>query len=116
MIRNIYSVYDSIAQMYNTPMLCINDQDALRLANTIAQTEGTPIHDNPQDYTLFKLGSFDDSCALYELLETPERIISFHEILKKTSNQVQNQIADLEETLVIVLDKLSKLAEEKEEK
>lgn len=114
MIREIFSVYDSVAQMYNTPMLCINTQDALRSAHLIAQTEGTPIHDNPADYTLFKLGTFDDSCAIYQLLETPERIISFHEIIKKTESQTNSRISELEHQIKYLTDQL--IEKRKEEK
>lgn len=96
MLKQIYSVYDSVSQIYNTPMMFINEQDAVRSAHQIAQTEGTPIHASPADYTLFHLGSFDDSAALYELLETPVRILSFHEIIKKTQNETNAKISELD--------------------
>jgi hypothetical protein len=58
---SIYSVFDSKAQAYIPPFFLQNDAVAVRAFTFSANN---PEHDFgrfPVDYTLFKLGEFDDS-------------------------------------------------------
>lgn len=54
-MKNLYSVYDKVAGIYNPPFVAENDETAIRAFNN-AMTK------NPfsNDMALYKLGSFND--------------------------------------------------------
>lgn len=63
---NCYSVYDAVAKCYTAPFNMLNDDVAIR---TMANCVNDPQHNyslNPTDYTLFKVGEFDDNEGTYE--------------------------------------------------
>lgn len=55
MIQNIYSIYDSVAKIFNRPFTSINNDTAIREFKSSLQ-------DNPHanDYSLYHLATFDD--------------------------------------------------------
>ena len=60
MIYKIFSVYDSKAQIYTNPFYQHNQQMAMR---TFSDAINHPEHQfarNPEDYTLFEVGEFND--------------------------------------------------------
>lgn len=77
---NVYSIFDSAAMFYGRPFFLINENMARRTALDIKADPNTEINRHPQDYSMFLLGTFDDQTAVFDLLPTPVRFISFHEI------------------------------------
>lgn len=61
MVLNAYSLYDSKAVLYSQPWFLINDAFAIRAVVQLAREPGTSIHDYPTDFSLFHLGTFDDT-------------------------------------------------------
>ena len=62
---NIYSIYDEAAQAYMTPFFMHNDQLAIRAFSN--QTTGeTQIANHPEQFILFKIGSYNDKDASIE--------------------------------------------------
>ena len=71
MITKVYSVYDSKAEAYLPPMFFPSKGVAIR-AFTVAVTDAShDFHKFSEDYTLFELGSFDDSNAVFACHMTP---------------------------------------------
>lgn len=72
---HIYSVFDSVAEVFNKPFTDINDATAIR-----AFVEG--IKDNPHknDYQLFYLGEYHDSTGDIIPVKSVKRIYSGHSI------------------------------------
>ncbi|AXH74087.1 MAG: nonstructural protein [Microviridae sp.] len=68
MIKNVYTVYDSKALVYGNPFYSVNDQVALRDFSQAAGDPGSLISKAPVDYTLFKIGSYDDTTGLFDVL------------------------------------------------
>lgn len=61
MILNCYSVYDTASKMYDRPFFAQADGMALRSFGDIAVNAEHPIGQHPEDYSLFKIGVWDDN-------------------------------------------------------
>ena len=57
---NIYSIFDTASGLYSRPFFTQSDGEAVRSFNDIATDVEHPIGKHPEDYTLFRLGVFDD--------------------------------------------------------
>lgn len=80
MIVGIYSMYDDKAGVHG-PFFVINDAVAEREFYNRTHTDGSPQNTNPEDWHLYKLGTFDDvEGAIYA--ETPTHLAHAH-VLKR---------------------------------
>ena len=61
---NIYSIYDTASGLYSRPFFTPSDAEAIRSFSDISQDAEHPIGKHPEDYTLFRIGTFDDNKAL----------------------------------------------------
>lgn len=57
---NVYSFYDSKAKTYHTPFFLKQDGQAIRAFLDLVNNPQTDIAKYPEDFSLFKLGQFDD--------------------------------------------------------
>ena len=60
MKQNIYSIFDTASGLYSRPFFTQSDAEAIRSFSDIAVDAEHPIGRHPSDYTLFRLGIFDD--------------------------------------------------------
>ena len=58
---NIYSIFDTASGLYSRPYFTQSDGEAIRSFHDIATDAGHPVGKHPADYTLFRLGIFDDT-------------------------------------------------------
>ncbi len=58
---NVYSIFDQATGLFSRPFFTQSDGDAQRSFTDIAQDAEHPIGKHPADYTLFRLGIFDDT-------------------------------------------------------
>ena len=70
----IYSVYDGKASYFMQPVFMQSRGHAVRNLMDSANDKTHFLGKNPEDYTLFYLGSFDDSDGKFDLLVTPEPV------------------------------------------
>lgn len=82
MFLQIFSVYDGPAEAFLPPFFVPSSGQALRALADAAADKTHQFGKHPMDYTLFRLGTFDDSKAVFEILEVPERIVTLNELLK----------------------------------
>ncbi len=61
---NIYSIFDTASGLYSRPFFTQADAEAIRTFTDIAADEGHSVGMHPEDYTLFRIGTFDDNNAL----------------------------------------------------
>jgi len=61
MRQNCYCVFDSIARCFLQPFYAPIDEVALRHFVSAARDQACDIGRNPKDFTLYKIGSFDNS-------------------------------------------------------
>lgn len=70
---NVYAIYDSVSGAYAQPHCAVNDASACRgVSDLIARDQNLATHVG--DYTLFKLGEYDDSTGRITGLEQPEMV------------------------------------------
>jgi hypothetical protein len=60
MLLNIYSIYDSAANAYATPFFMQNDGLATRAFQANVDNKDSQIHEFPDQFTLFHIGTYDD--------------------------------------------------------
>ncbi len=60
MKHNVYSIYDLAAGLYSRPIFCQSDAEALRMFNDLSVDVEHPVGKHPEDYSIFRLGIFDD--------------------------------------------------------
>lgn len=80
MIFNMYVIYDVKASVYNRPFYLINDAVAARVAIDLTKDAASDISRHPEDFIMFKLGTFDDQTASFELNSSPAVMFRMHEI------------------------------------
>ena len=89
---NAYTVYDSKIQAFKPPFYLSADGDALRAFGDTCNNKDTPLGQHPEDYTLFKLGEYDDKTALFEPLNTPKSMgIGVEFVVDKTISIDEHQ-------------------------
>jgi len=82
MITEIYTIYDSVAQVHNKPFHQTNRNVALRTVSDLANDAQNETSKNPNHYSMFYLGKYDDSNGTFELLPAAEHVVNFHELIK----------------------------------
>lgn len=63
---NIYAVFDSKAAAYASPFFMQRDTMALRAFTDLTNDRQSSINKHPEDYSLWKIGSYDDDTGLVE--------------------------------------------------
>ena len=69
-----FSIYDTKAQYYHLPYNLKNEAVAIRQFGDMVNDKETTINKHPEDYTLFKIGTWDDQNAKYSLEKTPKSL------------------------------------------
>ncbi len=60
---NAYTIFDSASGLYNRPIFTNSDGEAKRTFVDIATDADHPIGKHPEDYSLHRIGIFDDNNA-----------------------------------------------------
>lgn len=71
MIVKVFTVFDAGIGSYMRPFFDVARGAALRSFADIVQDKNSAIGKHPQDFTLFEIGEYDDSCAKFNLYDTP---------------------------------------------
>ena len=66
-----FSVYDSKAEVYGTPIFFATKGLATRAFEDQCNKSDSPIAQHPGDFTLFHVGEFDVDTGKFETLATP---------------------------------------------
>jgi hypothetical protein len=77
----LYTIYDSKEEIYYQPFFLLNDAVALRQFGDMANEETSKISKHPEDYTLWHLGSYEDSSATLTPLKTKKCLAHANEHL-----------------------------------
>ena len=71
-----YAVYDRKAEMYTQPFLEIKDGTAIRAVQDIViNNKDHPFAKHPSDFSLHKVGEFDEVTGVITGQEKPQKII-----------------------------------------
>lgn len=72
MILRCFCVFDVKAAVYMQPWCAVTDAVAVReFARSVNATGDSPMVSSPDDFTLFRIGSYDDSTGLHIPLDAP---------------------------------------------
>jgi hypothetical protein len=70
----VFGIYDSKAEAYLPPFFVKSKGEAIRAITSHVMDEHHNFCKYAEDFTLFELGSWDDSTAKFELLATPHSL------------------------------------------
>lgn len=70
---SMYSIFDSRSGIYNSPFVAFSDGDASRAVIRQARNPESQIAQFPEDYVLYRIGSFDERTGLLTQV-TPETV------------------------------------------
>lgn len=94
----MYSVFDRASGIYERPFCARSDMEAMRSFSDIAVSKDHPIGQHPDDYTLFRVGTYDDNKGQI-VGEASEKIINGAEAVASSQSveSVQDSVAKLKE-------------------
>lgn len=75
MMLKIYAVFDDKAKAFIQPFYMLNDALAIRSFTNAVNTDKSQLNVNPEDYTLFAIGEFDDAGGKL-VARNPELLVS----------------------------------------
>lgn len=87
MILTVVCVHDKAAAAYLAPFSVGHIQLAVRAFADQCNTPNTDIGRHPEDFTLFKLGTYDDSTGRFDLLPSPEAVGNGVNYVRKEAKQ-----------------------------
>lgn len=70
-MMSLYSIHDTQAQCFNTPFWEMNNHTAQRAFRLAVNTPGTGFAENPADFNLFLLATFDAQTGKFEVIDPP---------------------------------------------
>jgi len=83
-IFKLCSVFDHAAQVFARPFPVVAGGQAIRdftdEVNRVA--DDNPLYKHPDDYTLYVIGTFDDSTGFIDALGTPEQLVRGKDCVK----------------------------------
>lgn len=83
MLHKVFSVFDSKTGFFCPPFFLKARGEALRSFADTAQGKDTLISSHPEDFSLFELGEFDDSSAVFTLHPAPISLGTAIELLPR---------------------------------
>ncbi len=95
MKHNVYSIFDTASGLYSRPFFDQSDAQAQRAFGDIAIDATHPIGQHPEDYTLLRLGIFDDQTGDLNN-ELNESLTTGLEAVSKSRNVDAAKMAQLE--------------------
>ena len=72
MILKCYNIYDAKAEIYLPPFFARANGEAVRIFTNFANDKSHPIGEHPEDYTLFRIGFYDQAKGLIAGLDASE--------------------------------------------
>lgn len=71
MLKKMFTVYDSASKTYMTPFFMNTTGEAIRAFEDTTRDENSLIAKHPADYTLFEIGTYEDTAALFTHQDAP---------------------------------------------
>lgn len=74
MFKKVYSIHDTKAEAYIQPFFAQTDGLALRMFEDNVNNKDSQLNMHPEDFTLYRVGSWDDNKGLIESEVPPKHI------------------------------------------
>lgn len=87
MKQKVFSIYDSKTEVFDFPIYGKTTNEIIRELSRVVNTENdrNKFYLYPQDFTLFELGTFDDSDGKFDSLSTPHSLLLLHDLKVESS-------------------------------
>lgn len=89
---NVFSAYDEKAQVFLQPMFLVHQQEAVRSFKDEVAKPNSMLGRHPEDFKLYKLGSYNDSTGKLESLDVPELINNATDFVETTSKKEEEEV------------------------
>ncbi len=90
MLGHIYSVYDVKAVLYMRPFVAQADGEAARLFSDLTTDVDHPMGKHPEDYSLYRLGSFNDQDGAITV-EAPECLLTGMQAVAQSTVRLEDR-------------------------
>ena len=80
MDKNLYTIYDKKSEIYAPPFVELTDGTAIRVVTDLLGNTNSPFYKYPDDYTLVKVGSYDELTGIPSGDTPPETIMEIQTI------------------------------------
>lgn len=82
MKHEMFVIYDSKAEAFLTPFFCKTEGMALRSVLQAMRDPSSQFSQFPEDFALWRIGTYQDFDGTFELLDSPTIVSSLHLIPK----------------------------------
>lgn len=72
---NLYAIKDNVAGQFYPPTASVNDNVVLRDVKNLVNKPGSLIASNPDDFTLYKVGEYDERTGIIKALQ-PDFVVN----------------------------------------
>jgi hypothetical protein len=96
---NIYSIYDEDAKAYLQPFFTQNHGIAIRVFSDNVNGKDNQIANHPHKFTLFHIGTYNDSTAKIDSLKTPKSLGKGNEYKESETTEMENLINEFKELI-----------------
>ncbi|WNK14794.1 MAG: nonstructural protein [Microvirus sp.] len=81
MKTKLYSIYDAVINVTHFPFQAHNDNDAKRSLLNAATDPNSHLYNNPSDFSLYYMGTYDDQEAIFEPISTPQLVVRLAQLI-----------------------------------
>lgn len=81
MITNVFSIFDTKTGLYMQPFYMRTQGEAMRALMSVMQDVNHNFAKYPSDFVLFRLGTYDESSACFEMLNAPHSVCGLIELV-----------------------------------
>ena len=71
MLLKVFSIYDTATEAFAQPFFMLTQAEAVRAFTTLVREDGNKIKNNPHDFKLFAIATYDNSTGMF----TQEKLI-----------------------------------------
>lgn len=112
MLKKITAIYDSATQVYLTPVFMNTKEEAIRSFTETVKGGQNQLSQSPEYFTLFLIGEYDDNKGQFTNLQTPEKLISAHEIdrgdiIGENSKKIWSAIEKMSSEILMIKDQIT---------
>lgn len=90
----IFSIYDSKAGIYASPFFDRSEGQAIRNFVTASESQESQLNKFPMDFSLYKLGTYEDTTGSFELETRPVMVYALSQNIDVNTRVKDHEISD----------------------
>lgn len=100
----LYTMFDSKAETFGRPVCAPTDAAAMRSVQKLLVDTNSPYHQNPEDFSLFRTGDFDDQTGITKTCGAPILVATCMQLWQELAAREDRQMSLLEREDLPVVD------------